>query len=355
MCVKLVSFSVLNNGEPKGRIIPTKGLWQGNPISPYLFLLCAKGLSAMLRREASMGRIKGISVYRRAPQISHLLFTDDCIIFCKATREEGNRVMKIIKDYEVNSGQKLKKEKTFLFFSKNTSRETQEDVKNLFGAQIMQRHERYLVLPPMMDRGRKKALSRIKDQVGRRIASWKGKLLSNAGREILIKAMAQATPTYMMSGFLLPDSLCSELNSLVRNFWWGQKEKERKLAWVSWEKLCNRKTKGLRAFNLALLAKQGWRILKNLNSLLHSVFKVKYFAKVSFMDAQLGRNPSYVWRSVVAARDTIDKGLRWNVGNGKKVNIWNDRCLPTADSFKRVSPRNQEVRLEKVEQLIDFD
>ena len=69
----------------------------------------------------------------------------------------------------------------------------------------------------------------------------------------------------------------------------------------------------------------------------------------------MGRNPSYVWRSVVAARDIIDKGLRWNVGNGKKVNIWNDRCLPTVDSFKRVSPRNQEVRLEKVEQLIDFD
>ena len=73
------------------------------------------------------------------------------------------------------------------------------------------------------------------------------------------------------------------------------------------------------------------------------------------MDAQLGRNPSYVWRSVVAARDTIDKGLRWNVGNGKKVNIWNDRWLTTTNSFKVVSPRNQDLGLEKVEQLIDFD
>ena len=145
-------------------------------------------------------------------------------------------------------------------------------------------------MPPIVGKGKKKALSRIKDQVGRRIASWKGNLLSNAGREILIKAVAQASPTYTISCFVLPDSLCSELNSLVRNFWWGQKEKERKLAWVSWEKLCNKKSEGgmnfkdLKAFNLALLAKQGWRILKSPNSLLHSVFKAKYFAKASFMD-----------------------------------------------------------------------
>lgn len=148
---------------------------------------------------------------------------------------------------------------------------------------------------------------------------------------------------------------------MVRNFWWDQKEKERKLAWVSWEKLCNKKFEGgmgfknLKAFNLALLAKQGWRILKNPNSLLHSAFKVKYCAKTSFMDAQLGRNPSYVWRSVIVAQDIIDRGLRWNVGNSKTVNIWNDRWLPTSDTFKILSPRNQEVWLEKVEQLFDFD
>ena len=66
--------------------------------------------------------------------------------------------------------------------------------------------------------------------MGRKIAGWKGKLLSNAGREILIKAVAQATPTYIMSMFKLPETLCKELNSMMSNLWWGQKEKERKLA-----------------------------------------------------------------------------------------------------------------------------
>ena len=114
-----------------------------------------------------------------------------------------------------------------------------------------------------MGKGKRKAFNRIKDQVGRKILGWKGKLLSCVGREILIKAVAQATPTYTMSCFKLPDSLCKELNSMMGNFWWGKKDKERKMAWVTWEKLCTPKEKGgmgfrdLRAFNLALLAKQG--------------------------------------------------------------------------------------------------
>ena len=81
MCVTTVSYSVLINGEPKGKITPTRGLHQGDPISPYLFLLCAEGLTAMLRRDEREGLISGISVCRGAPKISHLLFADDCIIF----------------------------------------------------------------------------------------------------------------------------------------------------------------------------------------------------------------------------------------------------------------------------------
>ena len=115
----------------------------------------------------------------------------------------------------------------------------------------------------MIGKGKKKAFNRLKDQVGRRIARWKGKFLSSAGKEILIKAVAQATPTYTMSCFKLPDSLCRELNSMVSSLWWGQQGSERKMAWVSWERMCSRKIDGglgfkaLKAFNLALLAKKG--------------------------------------------------------------------------------------------------
>ena len=126
MCISTVSYSVLINGEAKGNIVPSRGLRQGDPISPYLFLLCAEGLSAMLRKKEEQGNIKGISVSRGAPQISDLFFVDDSIVFCRATVDEGRRILKVLEDYEVKSRQKLNKDKTSLFFNKNTKREVQE-------------------------------------------------------------------------------------------------------------------------------------------------------------------------------------------------------------------------------------
>ena len=230
MCVTTVSYSVLINGEPKGKIIPSRGLRQGDPISPYLFLLCAKGLLAMIKKEENKGNLKGIAVCRRAPRITHMLFADDSIVFCRTTREECDRVVNVLEDYERDSRQKLNKEKTSLYFSKNTSKEIKEYVKEKFRARVVQHPEKYLGLPPLVGRGKRKAFNRIKDQEGRKIACWKGNLLSQPGKEILIKAVDQATTTYTMSVFKILDTLCKELNSLMGNFWWGQKDKERKMA-----------------------------------------------------------------------------------------------------------------------------
>ena len=141
---------------------------------------------------------------------------------------------------------------------------------------------------------------------------------------------------------------------MMSNFWWGQKEKERKMAWISWEKLCTPKKEGgmgfrdLRAFNLALLAKQGWRIQQNPGFMVHRVFKAKYFGGSSFKDAQLGHKPSYVWRSIMAAKEIVEKGSRWVIGNGKRLHIWEDRWIPTPISFKLVSLRGSSNNVEWV-------
>lgn len=126
MCISTVSYSVLINGEEKGNIIPSRRLRHGDLISPYFFSLCAVGLFSMLRKEEEQGNIWGISISREAPQISHLFFADDSIVFCRALVEEGRRILRVLEDYEAKSRQKLNKDKTSLFFSKNTKREVQE-------------------------------------------------------------------------------------------------------------------------------------------------------------------------------------------------------------------------------------
>ena len=191
------------------------------------------------------------------------------------------------------------------------------------------------------------------------MGSWKGNLLTMVGREILIKVVAQATPMYTMNCFKLPDSLCNELNYLIRNFWCGQRDKERKLAWLAWEKMCIPKSEGgmgfkdLKAFNLALLAKQGWRLVQNTESLAHRVLKARYFPNSSFLEAQVGKNSSYTWWSLMAAQEVLRRGLRWNIGNGRKTKIWVDRWIPIPNSFMVASPRPQNFESELVEYFID--
>ena len=111
----------------------------------------------------------------------------------------------------------------------------------------------------------------------------------------------------------------------------------------------------LKAFNLALLAKQGWRILQQLNSLVHRVYKAKYFAKESFLNAQVGRRPSYAWRSILATRDIIKKGFRWCIGNGQRGHIWNDRWIPSPSSSKVLSPWKAQYKEVMVSDLIDIE
>ena len=113
---------------------PTRGLHQGDPLPPYLFLLCVKGLLALLRKSIKLGTLKGVTVCARGPNISHLFFADDSLIFCQATKEEYSTLISILEKYEQASCQQLNQEKTSLFFSKNTPQEVQEDVKFCFGA-----------------------------------------------------------------------------------------------------------------------------------------------------------------------------------------------------------------------------
>jgi hypothetical protein len=112
ICIQSVTYFVLLNGEPHGLITPSRGLRQGDPLSPYLFLLCAEGLSSLLRKADLDNTLHGVSVCRGGPKVSHLLFTNDSLIFCEATRIECARLGALLDMYEVALGQKMNCQKT---------------------------------------------------------------------------------------------------------------------------------------------------------------------------------------------------------------------------------------------------
>ena len=117
--VTTASYSVLINEEPRGFISQSRGIRQGDPLSPYLFLLCAKGLSALLRKVAETRVLHEILSSQHGVCISHLLFADDSLFFFKATIGECQQLLHILGQYEATSGQAINRPKTALFFSKN--------------------------------------------------------------------------------------------------------------------------------------------------------------------------------------------------------------------------------------------
>ena len=166
-----------------------------------------------------------------------------------------------------------------------------------------------------MGKNKRNTFNDVKEKLGKKLAGWKEKLLSKAGKEIVNKDVALAIPTYTMSCFKIPESLCDDLTSMIRNFWWGQKAKEKKIPWVSWEKMCEPKVggglgfKNSKCFNLALLSKQGWRLQLAQDSLVFRVLKAKYFPRCDFIQASLGNNPSYTWRSIMVAQELVKEGV----------------------------------------------
>jgi len=358
-CIRTVTYAILVNGSPVGNIRPSRGIRQGDPISPYLFLLCAEALSALLSKAERTGAITGVPTSFKGPRLNHLFFADDSMLFCKANSVEWRRLFRILETYEAGSGQKLNINKTSIFFSRNTSPERKQEILRLSGLSEAHRIETYLGLPTFVGKSRNLAFKNIIAKVAQRLDNWKVKFLSQAGKEVLLKAVVQAIPTYSMGVFQLPISLCRELNQLMQNFWWNHMSQTSKIHWMCWEKMGRAKSIGglgfrdLVIFNKAMLAKQGWRILQNPSSLAAQILKAKYYPKSNFLEAPLGTRPSFIWRSILSARELLKQGLEWRIGDGKSIKVWGDKWLPTPITYEVQSPIRILDKEDTVAELID--
>ncbi|KAM6587352.1 hypothetical protein CsatA_009957 [Cannabis sativa] len=193
----------------------------------------------------------------------------------------------------------------------------------------------YLGLPCSVGRNKNAILGFLKDKLRKRIQGWKGRILSRAGKEVLLKSVAQVLPSYAMNVFLLSSDTCKELWWLMAKFWWHSDSSSGKgINWMSWERLCHHKHAGglgfriLTDFNLALLGKLYWCLLVNTDSLVSRLYKAKYYATGNLFSAVLGDNPSFIWRSILEAKDLIHACAQRTIANGQNVSILNDPWLP---------------------------
>ncbi|KAK5785352.1 hypothetical protein PVK06_039926 [Gossypium arboreum] len=186
-CISTTSYVVTINGRNGDIFKPTRDLRQGNPLSPFLFLICSEGLSSLIRLATKDGLIKSVKASRRGPVISHLLFVDDCILFGEATKG-GIRILKdILREYERCSSQCVNFNKSTIFFSLNMIEEDKKEISNDMGVRCLINMEKYLGLPNVVGRRKKESFQNLKDRIRQRIANWSIRLLSQGGKEVFIK------------------------------------------------------------------------------------------------------------------------------------------------------------------------
>jgi hypothetical protein len=173
--------------------------------------------------------------------------------------------------------------------------------------------------------------------------------MSRAGKEVMIKSVLQAIPSYVMSVYLLPDSTIKDIEIMLNSFWWGGGANNKGIRWLAWDRMTHPKAQGgmgfrdLHAFNLAMIAKQGWNILTKPHSLVAKIYKARYFPKSSFFDSNIGSNPNYAWRGIWKSRSILLNGCRWRIGNGASIKVMNEPWLRDLEGAWVPSPQDQGV------------
>lgn len=228
-------------------------------------------------------------------------------------------------------------EKSELVTSSNVSESEKTSLADILGVRLTDHFHKYLGLPTLISRSKTQAFQPVVERVLSRIKSWKEKMLNKAGREILIKTVLQAIPNYSMNCFLFPIATCKEIERAMARFYWGSDDEGRKHHWVSWEKATRSKRQGglgfreIHFFNMAMVAKQYWRILTHPHSFLSIILKAKYFTHTHLDFAQVGYNPSFTWRSLMGVKHLVNHGRAWRVGDGKAIDVRRANWIDTSN------------------------
>ena len=236
-CVTTISFEVLINGGKSDQFKLGRGVRQGDPLSPFLFILAQEVMFRLLDREFHLKKISRVKASINGPAITHVMYADDIVLFSKATRMEAKAINECLDMYCKWSGQCINRSKSGIYFSKHTPRQTTRGIKQIFHMKGL-KDSIYLGTPMFLSRSLSKDFSYLQNKLEARLSGWRSTTLSWVDRSTLISSVNQNVPNYTMSSFKVPSNICDKLDVLARHFWWKPINQDGKfLALKSWDKL----------------------------------------------------------------------------------------------------------------------
>ncbi|KAL0005366.1 hypothetical protein SO802_012927 [Lithocarpus litseifolius] len=324
-CISTSSIEVLFNGGALAAFNPSRGIRQGDPLSPYIFIMCMEVLGFLIRDKCDSNLWDPVSASRGGLAFSHLFFADDLVLFGRADRKNCLSMMDTLDCFCSISGQKINKDKSRIYFSPNIDAGKREELCGIMGMRSTPNLGKYLGFPLKQPGSSSQDYNFVIERVQAKLAGWKGNLLSFAGRIVLAQSVLTTVPSYTMQNVMLPNRVLASLDRVARNFIWGSTLDKRKLHMVSWSTITKAKKEGglglqaAKPKNLALMAKLNWR---------YKMEKDKDWARVlSNKYRNPNRSGSCVWRGMKQGNAILEKGIKWIAGSDCKLSFWFDKWM----------------------------
>ncbi|KAI3775666.1 hypothetical protein L1987_45415 [Smallanthus sonchifolius] len=348
--------SVLVNGSPTFEFGCGKGIRQGDPMSPFLFIIVMEALSCMLRRACDTGSFHGVCLPNGGLIVSHLLYADDAMVMGEWSQYNFKALKRILRIFHLCSGLRINLHKSSLFgLGKNM-----EDVviqASDMGCRSGETPFKYLGILVGANMSRISSWEPVVEVFKKRLSRWKANILSMGGRVILIKSVLESLPTYYFSLYKAPAGVISKLEVIIKRFLWGGNEERDKVHWVAWDTVTKTKRDGglglnkLQESNSALLLKWLWRYRVEYDAHWRKVIDAVHGSARRWETFPCNKRFSGTWSKLVSfgTRLRIQGNcfvnmIRGNVGNGRKVRFWIDPWI-TDEPLKDLFP--DLFRLEK--------
>eukprot|EP00253_Pinus_taeda_P026927 PITA_26927 len=229
-------FSILINGIPTTTFQASRSIRQGDPLSPFLFIIMAEGLGRCIKNAIQTQELKGITLHQ-APTVSHQQFVDDNMIFGYPSVQEARALNSLLLLFSKASGTLINSVKSQIFFF-NTHPTTQRAIARILGFSIASLPSKYLGAPLFAYARKHSSWTSLLEKLEAKLSLWTHRSLNMASRLILIKAVLQSMPLYLFSILAAPKWVLKAIKKLQRNFLWGSTGPNRKWALVKWEKAC---------------------------------------------------------------------------------------------------------------------
>eukprot|EP00253_Pinus_taeda_P005455 PITA_05455 len=325
-------FSILVNGNPTKPFNAYRGIRQGDPLSPFLFIVVADGLGRIIKRETRRNRLRGLKLWGNNLTITHQQFVDDIMLFGEVSLMEVRIIKEFLETFSEASGMEINKEKscTFIF---NTPEAIKAHLTRTLGFKQGNLPTKYLgnqldIHPTCM-----RNWQEVIDKIKKRLSNWAFRSLNIASRLVLLKAVLQAIPVYSLSIRAASKGVCAKMREIFGKFIWGGPTQQRKWALVSWTHLIKRKDEGglgLRdpeILNKVLGAKLWWRWLQGGSDVWKKIWNYKYNMPEQIEEKLKIQNiphGSSIWNLASQNRELIKQYAFWEIRGGEKAAFWED-------------------------------